>query len=103
MTDSLILPLSVHGNTIAGVNIGTDRLLTPFRGCLRPEAKAFGGIRKLFMGLSGCFTLVITGFRRLLTMLIQCIPDNDAAGRPYKAEGLNHPFYPFSVFFSLLF
>ena len=35
-------------------------------------------------------------------MLIQCIPDNHAVGRPDKAEGPNYPFNPFSVFFSLI-
>ena len=103
MADSLILLLCVHGNTIAGIYIGADRLLPPFRGCLQPEAKAFGCIRRLFMGLSGFITLVITGFSGILSMLIQCIPDNHAVGRPDKAEGPNHAFNPFSVFFSLLF
>ena len=55
------------------------------------------------MGLSGFFTLVITGFSGILSMLIQCIPDNHAVGRPDKAEGPNYAFNPFSVFFSLLF
>ena len=54
------------------------------------------------MGLSEFFTLVITGFRGILSMLIQCIPDNHAVGRPDKAEGPNYAFNPFSVFFSLL-